>query len=164
MKKTEIKADLPPARIPQGATPETCLPAITMARGGGDGCRRTRHRAGSQAPRIPARSVGSCKVSEVLYARVHGRVTEVLPILARGEDYDAADLCGGTFMARLKPGQRLQVDACLAALAARGALPLEPVLDDDDAPPRYRLKDGANDCVGPSTALALLDMSTNFEG
>ena len=164
MTKIEIHADLPPACIQDGATLDPRLPATTMDRAAEARCLRDLHIARSPAPRLPSRfrDIDGHRVSELFCERVHGRVTAVLPILEPGIAYDSEVLCGNTFVARLTPKQRQQVDACLADMAARGALPLAPT--DDGSPNRYRLKDGPSDCVDPSTALALLDMSTNFEG
>ena len=77
--------------------------------------------------------------AEAFVETVHGRVIDVLPILTPGFAYGRHDLCGQAFIARLTARRRRTVDLCLAALAARGALPLERVRDAADGPPRYRL-------------------------
>ena len=89
------------------------------------------------------RMIGGQRVPEVFCGRVHGRATDVLPILARGVASGRQGLCGQAFVAQLTTCQRQQVDACLADMAVRGALPLEHGLDDAGSPPRYRLVGGA---------------------
>jgi hypothetical protein len=76
---------------------------------------------------MSARETADRRVAALWCETVHGRVTDVLPILAPGIAYGRHDLCGQAFIARLQPCRRQQVDVCLAELVMRGALPLEPV-------------------------------------
>lgn len=137
MRKIELQAGQPPARI----TPHAMSPT----------------------PQMSARETADRRVADLWCATVHGRVNDVLPILAPGIAYGRHDLCGQAFIARLQPRRRQQVDACLADLVMRGAQPLELVFDDVACPPRYRLKEGAGDGVSPSAAIAQLDTNPNFE-
>lgn len=160
-------AATPTLSSPRSEPPSATVPEA-IAAGGAQvhrnvGNHRTAALTAVSGPTKRSRHLDGHPVPELFYERVHGRVTDVLPILAPGLFYGRHDLCGQAFIACLTPGQRLHVDRCLADLAARGALPLEPVPDDDDAPPRYRLKEGAGDRLGPSAAMALPDFNPNIE-
>jgi hypothetical protein len=142
-------AAMPTLSSPRSEPPSATVPEA-IAAGGAQVHRNVgKHRttaltaASGPGPTKRSRHLDGHLVSELFYETVHGRVTDVLPILSPGEHCDAADLCGSTFMARLRPAGRRDVGLCLADMAARGALPLTPVLDDADGPPRYRLVGGA---------------------
>lgn len=89
------------------------------------------------------RRVDGQRISARFYELLHGRVTEILPILVPGCLYTLEDLCGAAFVAGLPPAKRDAVAPCIVDMTKRGALPMVVVSSGASGDVRFCLKEGA---------------------
>lgn len=83
---------------------------------------------------------GGYPVSKFFFDSIRRQVEEVLPALARGENYTTKILCGKDFWSQLGNGERILAGRCLADMVVRNILPLTFAHGKHEYPKRYQLK------------------------